>query len=497
MLIKVIKKKNNFERRHIVKKINPIYCYLLLFIPLFLLFTIDFQGECDIWFLFSHGRYLLAHGFPHVDFLSMHEGLHFVMQQWVSSIIFYLSYRLLGEIGVYFVVWITTIFIMFFLFRLCKIICGDLFLSSVLTTIITVLLEFCLIVCRPGIFSLLIFIILLCIMESYVKKKNNKVYLLILLSFMLVNLHASMWPVLFVLLLPYVVHYFLLYFQKKDKTIFQLLLVMLFMIIVGFINPYGWEAMTYSFRSYGVSDINNIVWEMNGLNLSSELSYVKFFGYFHFFVMVTVSYIFIQAKKKVPLYRLLLFYGTCFMGMLNIRNISLFLICSIPFCSSYIPLNNTYLKQNNKILKWGIVGVAIVLGVFAYSQRERFIIIYKKIGQMEVLDYLNKHADRKEAIYTMSNHGNFYSYHGYKTYIDTRAELFLKKNNHKEDIFHESYLIMNGKINYSDFLKKYQFHYVVVDKLEPLYGYLKSDYNDLCHSVYHYKKLRVYECNYE
>ena len=480
-----------------MKKISINYCYLLLFIPLFLLFTIDFQGECDIWFLFSHGRYVLSHGFPHVDFLSMHEGLHFVMQQWLSSIIFYLSYHLLGDIGVYLVVWITTVFIMFFLFRLCKIICKDLFLSCILTDIITIMFEFCFIVCRPGIFSLLAFIILLCIMESYIKKKSKHIYFLVLLSLIEVNMHASMWPVLFVLLLPYVVHYFLLYIHKKDKTIFQLLFIIGLMILVGFINPYGWEAMTYSFRSYGVSDIKNLIWEMNGLDLSSDLVYVRFFGYMQFLLFVSVSYIYIQSKKKVPLYRLLLFYGTCFMGFLNIRNISLFLICSIPFCSEYIALKNTYIKMNYKTFKWEILVCIILLCSFAYYERDNFVVVKKDIGQVEVLEYLEKYADKKEPLYTMNSHGGFYSYYGYKTYIDTRAETFIKKNNHKEDIFHEFYLVMNGKIRYDEFLNKYQFHYLVVDKREPLYKYLKSDYNTYYHPVYGCKKLIVYERNSE
>ena len=153
------------------------------------------------------------------------------------------------------------------------------------------------------------------------------------------------------------------------------------------------------------------------------------------------------------------------MGFLNIRNISLFLICSIPFCSEYIALKNTYIKMNYKTFKWE--------------------------------EYLEKYADKKEPLYTMNSHGGFYSYYGYKTYIDTRAELFIKKNNHKEDIFHEFYLIMNGKILYDEFLNKYQFHYLVVDKREPFYKYLKSDYNTYYHPVYGCKKLIVYERNSE
>ena len=124
-----------------MKKINPIYCYLLLFIPLFLLFTINFQGECDIWFLFSHGRYLFAHGFPHVDFLSMHEGLHFVMQQWGFSTLLYFIYQHFGSIGVLFLTLFFNVLIVYFLYRICMVISSNnQYYSCLIASVIDLLL---------------------------------------------------------------------------------------------------------------------------------------------------------------------------------------------------------------------------------------------------------------------------------------------------------------------------------------------------------------------
>ncbi len=420
-----------------MKKLNQYYCYLLLFIPLFYSFTLSFKTECDIWFLFSHGRYVLENGFPHMDFLSMHQGMSFVMQQWLSSVIFYLAYHFLHSIGVYFVVWICNAIIIYLLYLLCMKISKNLFISCMISLIISLLLEICFITSRPFIFTIMIFLLLLYIMESYREKKGKQIYFLIGLSILQVNLHASMWPILFVLLLPYFVSYFFLFFRDKDKTIFLLILIIIMMVLVGFLNPYGIEAMTYSLHSYGVSDINHLIWEMNGLDFSSDFLYVKFFCYLVFFIMIGVSFVFFQSKKKVEIYQLLLFYGTYFMALCNIRNICIFLICSIPFCGEYLSSSFHYIKKRN----WKLIFIIVLLFLGLCScfvmNKDRYILSDEYNGQKEVLSYLNHHVSTKEDLYTSNTNGSYFGFYGYKVYIDTRAEVYLKSNNHKEDIFHE------------------------------------------------------------
>ena len=58
---------------------------------------------------------------------------------------------------------------------------------------------------------------------------------------------------------------------------------------------------------------------------------------------------------------------------------------------------------------------------------------------------------------------------GIKCYIDPRAEVFLKKNNLKEDIMEEYYLLQIGKIDVSSFLEKYKFSYLLVPETDYLY----------------------------
>ena len=67
--------------------------YLYFIFPLFLVTKINIGKESDIWFLLSYGKKIITSGFPKYDFLSMHENFSFVMQQWLSAIIFAITRR--------------------------------------------------------------------------------------------------------------------------------------------------------------------------------------------------------------------------------------------------------------------------------------------------------------------------------------------------------------------------------------------------------------------
>ena len=179
-------------------KPNKYVSYILFIIPIILFFLIDINKETDIWFLFSHGKYVLSHGFPHTDILSMHTDFYFIMQQWLSSVIYYLIYHLFGTIGIYIFFISCCFLILFLLYKLCLIISnGRIYASVLISSITTINLSISLLVLRPQIFSFIIFILLLIVMEKYHKDKSNIIYFLPLLSLLLINLHASLWLLFF------------------------------------------------------------------------------------------------------------------------------------------------------------------------------------------------------------------------------------------------------------------------------------------------------------
>ena len=450
------------------KKISVSCLFFLL--PLFFFFLIDYAKEIDdIWFLLAHGRYVLEKGIPHVDFLSMHKGLHFVMQQWGFSTILYFIYHHLGSLGVLFFVGIMNGLIVYFLYRLCMVISSNNhYYSCLIASIIDLLLELNFILPRPQIVSILLFVVTLYLLERFRNTdKDKSIYFLPVISILLVNCHASMWLMLFIICLPYLVEFCIL----KDKKVIVLISTLLITFIVGFINPYGWEAMTYSLHSYGIPIFNQLIREMHSFSLKGD-SFLVFSSGLIVVVMIVEIIMFIKNYKKYPVHYYFLFLGFSFMAILNLRNISFLLIGTMPFIIYGFSKRE---EETMSILGVGIP-LIIVLGIFGFNHYRDFYTLKDPIRE-GIVSYLDTNASKSSKVFTYFNDGPYLEYHGYPVYIDTRAEVYLKKNNHKEDIFLEYYDVLTGKIDYEKFIQKYQFDYYVVHEGDLFYQYLiDNDY---------------------
>ena len=454
--------------------------YLLFILPILFFFLINMSREMDIWFLLSHGREVLNNGFPHTEFLTFHTGLNFIMQQWLSSVIFYIIYNYLGNLGLYIFIFIINGLIMFFLYKLCLLISGNKIFASVLITVISdLLLELLFIIPRPQIFCILILIIELYSLELFIKNKSNKsIYFIILLSVLLINLQCSTWPILFIFMGPYLAELLYKFIKNHDKRLYKLIIVFIISLLVGFINPYGLDAMTYFMRSYGISYINEFVFEMKHVGFKDGLT--RTFSIFLIVYSIVIYFIIIINRKKVSIHQILFLLGTTFMAYLNLRNISLFIISTLPFISSYISI----IDGKDKVIpiKSYIVFTIVILVMIISSLVNKDYII--KSNNDKIVEYLDKNASKNIKLFTNYNDGSYYEFYNYKVYIDTRAEVFLKANNKKEDILLEYINLISGKSDIDSFLNKYNFDYLVVSKKEFLYDKLNN--SKLYELVYHY-----------
>lgn len=461
-----------------MKKINLGFLYILL--PLFFFLYVKFSKETDIWFIFSHGRYILNNGFPHFEFLTIHENLHFVMQQWAWSFILYLLYHYLGSLGVIFLVGILNILIIFFTYKLCMKICNNSYFSYLITAIINLLIELNFVAPRPQMISLLLLLIVVYILEL----KNKSIFFIPLISLLLINFHASMWLMLFIICLPFLAEYLI----KKDKYIFKLLIVMIISFLVGFINPYGIEAMTYVFSSYGIKLINQLIIEMQSFSLTG--TNIVVYNSIQFLVLLLIAITAIITNiKKASIHSILLIIGLSIMAYLNLRNIALFLICAMPY-ASLIFKDRIMIDAEVKIKYFYIIFIALFL-LFTYKT---FNGDYKlRDTEMEpIVNFLNKKYDKnKIKLFCDFGTGPYLEYKGYRTYIDSRAEVFIKKFNHKKDIFNEYYKVLGGNINYDKFVDKYKFDILVVNEASNINNYLSSNSN--FKAVYTKKDYIVYE----
>ncbi len=67
----------------------------------------------------------------------MHSDFSLVVQQWLSDVVYYLSYKALGGIGIYLIVFIINCLILYFLYKLCMKISSNKIFNSVITASVT------------------------------------------------------------------------------------------------------------------------------------------------------------------------------------------------------------------------------------------------------------------------------------------------------------------------------------------------------------------------
>ena len=471
-------------------KANKRYVFLYFFIPLILSSGLIYvERQNDIWFLLNHGKYVLYHGFPTTDPFSMHQGLHFVMQQWLSAVIFYISHTIHSTYGFFIICFIINCLILFFLYKLCMQLSNNYIISTFISITINILLLLLgFITPRPQIFTYLLLIMTLYIMEKFYKNKKTKaIYFLLLIAMLQINLHASMYFMLYIFMLPYLANYIYLRIKdKKDNRVFKLLLIWLMMFAVAFINPYGIKAITYVFNSYGNFYINNYVYEMKFVTFDNMVGKI-----FYVLVFICLTIFIYFRKYKLEFRHYLLFFGLLFLGIQHYRNIPLWIIGGLPIISNFMNNSHSTCKSN----KINITHNYIIIDLIFLAITSIFIITYQagpKFFMEKGFNELLKNNDPKNIVlYTDYNAGAYAEYRGLKPYIDARAEVFLKDNNKSEDIFKEWYFLQIGKLDYKKFIQKYNFNFLIISKDDFLFDKISNDKNFYC--IYKNKKYKIFK----
>ena len=135
---------------------------------------------------------------------------------------------------------------------------------------------------------------------------------------------------------PYLAELLYLYIKKKDKRFFKLLIIFFISILVGFINPYGIEGMTYFMRSYGIKGINLHIVEMHHIGfVDKPTTWLSVLLIIYSLVLYYLSY---KNRKKLSIHQVLFILGTTLMAYMNLRNSSLFFISTLPFLSNYVSI---------------------------------------------------------------------------------------------------------------------------------------------------------------
>ena len=463
------------ERIKNLRFVDWMLIILVTLLPICLILNIFVGLDNDLWYLLAEGKYIIQNGIYHVDTLSMHSGLDIVVQNWLSAVIFWIVYAFLGSKGILFMVFAVNIVIVFLLYKICMLLSDNNKTLSILVTLFTDLnMSLYFIVSRPQIFSFAIMLLLIYLLELYIKHDDTKYLKFIpLISFIWINLHASLWLFLVLFMIPYIIDSF-----KSKKLMLEgyrtkpLVITLIISILVAFINPYGYKALTFIFNSYGDPYMFKYIYELQSFSFGNIIS-INIFA----MVMITMLLAVYFRKGTVRVRYLCLYCGTLIVGMVTVKALSHFmLVCAFPIAlllKDIFP--REFKKKKEKKEKIGYVlvtilavGTLVMTGVSYSKMNKKIDFVHSGSEAVDAMDLFSNNYPA--TTYVSFNDGGYLEFRGYRSYIDPRAEVFLKKNNHKKDIYKEYYEFETGQIDKDKFIKEYNFDFLFLKVGDRLYN---------------------------
>lgn len=497
--------------KQLSEKILKIINKVVMFLPFLSLFMMNWRTDSDTYWIIKTGEYICKNGIPTKDFLTFHTNMDLVVQQWLSDIIFYKLYSLMGFLGPMLLVLVMYMVFLLLFRKLCLEISNKPIVASVATFIAGIAMP-AFMVTRPQIFTYSIILIELICLEKFIKDgKYKHLCVLPILSVLVVNLHASMWTMLFIVLLPFLANALPIKIKGKSIAcckIMPLIITAVIMAVFGLITPYGVKGLTFIFTTSVGDKVNDLIGELNPLTFSFDISAIS--DWMELFAILCI-YLFYK-KGKTNIRYVLLTAGTAIMMLMYIKLTPYFIICAIPSTLKYIDNidfrgifenlmkkdqeanKNKNKKESKGLIKATValifVFIALIVGTLGsgmYNEASNYVKYNGTNKSMQrldtAIDAMQNDIDENNVtdlrLFNGFNIGGYLEFKGYTTYIDARADSFIEEANHDFDYLTEYFKVVDGKKNYKKVFNKYNFNYALIEKKseKPLYVNLKNDNN--------------------
>lgn len=426
-------------------------------------------GDTDMWFILSSGKEIVTKGIPQINPFTYIGDLGIVIQQWGWCAITWLLYSNFGGLGLS-LLCIGLYILMVYLF--CKI--ADLYGASSKLSFLIVSIIFAslggiyFLNIRPTIITIDLLLLQILIVETYIKSKDKKVLLwLILISLLEVNIHSSLWVMHFIFLVPYIfpaIPNYLVSFKNKRYDIKPLIFIMIPMFLIGFLNPYGLDGMLYLFNSYGSG--------LNSLGIAELLPF-SIFGYYGIIIIIMIiTSCYIVFKDDYVDWDSHVIYFLCglsIFGIIHARNYIYFLV-GITLFFIYASRGKEFniTVKGTKQIGYLVPIVACIVVISQISKvNDYFKVSDSYYTPVKAIEYIKEAGDEDSNIYTDFNQGAFFEYSGVKMFMDARPEIYSKNVNKSKDILSDYIKYMRMPVaskDYEEFLDKYKFEYVCVPK---------------------------------
>lgn len=471
----------------IKNKIKYIICvFLIIFFSISVVIkTLD----NDTYFDIAVGNKILDIGFYTEEDFTFIEGLEYENVRWIFDVIITNIYNVFGYLGIYiFVMCVAAIIGVSIYYIFLKQKCP--MIIAFLLTLFTVFCAKNVFTARAQMLSFLIFIWEYYFIENLLKT-NQKRYtiFLMILAILLANTHASVYPLFFVIFLPFIAEQILSKIsflpKKESKIIIEdkkalkiLLITFVLTLLCGLITPLGLAPYVNIFKTVGEVS-SDFISEMAPIAPASVPEGLYFLIIFAGIVGFT--------KVKVKLSDCLILFGFALLTFSNYRSIYFLL-----FLGSFVIGNlltdfyNEYKlydieikdkKIQNALL---ILSSLLIISIGTKNLLSNFSSNYEDPVDcaVGVVDFIYENFDEDEIdnmrIYNGYNYGSYMEFRGIPVFMDPRAEIYLSTFNNTTII--EDFLrLSSGEIHYDDIFDKYDINYALLENSSVIINYIYED----------------------
>lgn len=459
-----------------VKRLNKtVLTFCICVLTLCFVVFIKFDSNPDIFFMLKHGEYILTKGFTDIEPFTVHEGLSFSFEKWLTCVVTYFVYSKFGMTGLNVVSYLLLAINGIIVFKISNYVGNK---QKIYPLIVTAFYVLIFNHKRPQLVSNLLLLIEFYSLDRFIQEDDKKAFFIVpLTSMLMMNIHSTMFPVFYMVIAPFflmnsTVSNDLKFKFSFDKTKFiQLLIICLLSFGASLINPFGISSYVYMFNSY-TSNIDILhISELSPFNIKmkgASLIFILFVA--SYFIITKINNEEHKLRYKVTYFIFLIF------SLYAIRNLQyLILLGSIELLHEF---RNIQIKK--QAFAYLVLSLMIICATMRYNNLYSGLIynyldLEKEKHPYQVLiDSVDiKDTDR---VYVEQNFGSYAIWKGYNVYIDGRAELYSEKVNKKKDIITEYVDIRAGLITLDEIQEIYDFDYYILYKNFALYNEIsKSD----------------------
>ena len=459
--------------------------------------------EVDMYFILPEGKYILQTGvLPDTNRFIVDDS-QLIIHQWLYAVLCALFFYSFNESSVtlYFLIVLQIALLLFIMYKYCRLyfknthfelcVYAVFFLSPYFHSI------------RPELITIIIMLLEIYCFEKYkITGKSKWLFILPLVIILMVNFHAVMWPIIYAILLAYMVPSVLPKVYNSDNIKLNVpfgISILLSFVCIG-LNPYGYDVIPLVIKAMRISSLfHNYVNELKPflfciVNITQKecagigVTYIAL-------ITLSVILIIICFVKRVKLNSstLYLYCGFTLMLFMNIRNSMFFVVGLALLLCSIIRLleansfldnvrNNFTIVFKEKWLNRLLCVCVCIFGMFIIIFNIFwFIILYNsKFEDMyvptnmttDVIDFLDDSSSdgADGTIFSWFNYYSYLEYHGFDNlYMDVRMEYldddaYNRAFNYLELVLAEDLndIELIGYDSVDDFIEHYDFSYFIL-----------------------------------